>query len=174
MTRLFFAILGLAMVTVAVAEHHESAAMHVKIDAIIEAGEVHAVEGITSSGQPNVAALEVLRDSDYAAVIDLRGEEEKRGIDEATEVEALGMAYVHFPVVGNDAINAENAARLDELLSNYDKPVLVHCGSGNRVGALLALRKSMQGADDEAAIEYGKAAGLTRLEKVVRERLEAR
>jgi len=51
---------------------------------------------------------------------------------------------------------------------------LLHCGSGNRVGALLALLKSSQGASDEAALEYGISAGLTGLEPVVRARLAAK
>jgi uncharacterized protein (TIGR01244 family) len=61
---------------------------------------------------------------------------------------------------------------LNELVEAFDGPVLIHCGSGNRVAALLALSKSAEGADDEIAIEYGRQAGLTRLEGVVRERLE--
>ncbi len=65
----------------------------------------------------------------------------------------------------------ENANKLQEILSSYDGPVLVHCGSGNRVGALLALSKSQSGADDEAALAYGRAAGMTGLESVVRSRL---
>jgi hypothetical protein len=48
----------------------------------------------------------------------------------------------------------------------------MHCGSGNRVGAVLALRQSLNGASDEESIQYGKDAGLTRLEDVVRERLD--
>ena len=51
-------------------------------------------------------------------------------------------------------------------------PVLVHCGSGNRVGALLALQKSQEGADVEAAVAYGKEGGLTRLEEHVRKLLQ--
>jgi len=35
----------------------------------------------------------------------------------------------------------------------------------------LALRESLNGASDEAALAYGRAAGLTGLEDVVRERL---
>jgi len=50
--------------------------------------------------------------------------------------------------------------------------VLVHCGSGNRVGALLALRASLDGADDEKALALGREGGLSSLEGVVRERLD--
>ena len=121
-------------------------------------------EGISAAGQPDQAALAVFADRGYAAVIDLRAEHEPRGLDEKTAVEDLGMDYVLMPIVDTAAINFENARRLDELLGKYDEPVLIHCGSSNRVGALLALRESLNGADDASALQAGKDGGLTGLE----------
>ena len=141
---------------------------------VVAAGEVRPVDGITSSGQPGEPALKVFADSGYSAVIDLRGPSESRGLDEAAVVEGLGMSYVPFPISGADAINFDNAAKLKTLIELQDGPVLVHCGSGNRVGALLALAEALDGADAEQAIAAGKAGGLTRLEPVVRERLAER
>ena len=111
------------------------------------------------------------REAGFVAVIDLRGEEEDRGIDEVAAVEALGMRYVSLPVHGADDVTFENAEELDRLLGEFDGPVLVHCASGNRVGALVALRASAAGASDDEALAAGKAAGLTRLEPAVAERL---
>lgn len=128
--------------------------------------------GITAAGQPNEAGLRELADVGYAAVIDLRTAGEDRGIDEETTVESLGMDYISLPIAGRDDINFENAQTLDKILSNYDRPVLVHCGSGNRVGALFALREKLNGANDEDALEFGKAAGMTSLESTVKTRLE--
>ena len=145
--------------------------IHVDIAEVVESGTVAAVDGVTSAGQPDAEALKVFADSGYVAVIDLRGPTENRGFDEASAVAELGLEYVTLPVVGRDGISFENAAKLDTLLEQYDAPVLVHCGSGNRVGALLALRESLAGADDEAALETGRSAGLTRLEAIVKERL---
>jgi len=150
------------------------AQIHVDLAAVVASGDVNPVNGITSAGQPSAEALKVFADSGYAAVIDLRGTKESRGYDEAATAEALGLDYVSLPIVGRDAISFENAAALDELLQQYDEPVLLHCGSGNRVGALLALRESLAGADDEAALKLGQSAGLTRLESVVKERLDER
>ncbi|MDH3748091.1 MAG: sulfur transferase domain-containing protein [Gammaproteobacteria bacterium] len=145
--------------------------LKVDIAEVAAAGDVLPVDGITSSGQPDADALKVFRDSGYAAVIDLRGDAENRGLDERAVVEKLGMQYVPFPVVGRDAINFDTAKQLDQLIQDQHGPVLIHCGSGNRVGAMLALIKSLDGADDEQAILIGKEGGLTRLEPVVRERL---
>ncbi|NOR36819.1 MAG: hypothetical protein GQ577_08735, partial [Woeseiaceae bacterium] len=47
--------------------------IHVDLDDVIAAGKVEPVDGITSSGQPDAAALEVFADSGYGVVIDMRG-----------------------------------------------------------------------------------------------------
>ena len=174
MRRLFIASILLLPGAVAFADDDAFASvssLKVDLDNVVEIGTVSPVDGITSAGQPDEAALEVFADVGYVAVIDLRGAEEDRGIDEANLVEDMGMYYVPFPIEGKSAISFENARKLDALIAEHDGPVLVHCGSGNRVGALLALRSSLNGADDDTAIADGKAGGLTRLEDVVRERL---
>ncbi len=165
----------LFLILFALAAHGEemSTSMKVAIDDVLAAGEVIPVDSVTSTGQPDEAALKIFADSGYVAVIDLRTAEEERGIDEATAVEAAGMEYVSLPIAGAPAVNFENATRLDEYLASFSGPVVVHCGGGNRVGALLALRQSQKGDDDEKAIAYGKRGGLTQLEPRVREVLEA-
>jgi len=132
------------------------------------------LQGITTSGQPDAGSLTELAAAGYSAVIDLRGPQEDRGIDEQAEVEQNGMEYISIPVVGSDDVSYENAAVLDRLISQMDGPVLIHCGSGNRAGALLALREKINGADNETALALGKKAGLTRLEDTVEQRLNER
>lgn len=116
--------------------------------------------GITSAGQPDEASLAAIAEEGYVAVIDIRGEQEDRGIDEKAIVESLGMQYINLPVAGPDAVTYENANALDELLAGIDGPVLLHCASSNRVGAILALRERMNGGSAEAALELGLAAGM--------------
>lgn len=146
--------------------------IHVDLGEVVVAGKVSPVDGVTSAGQPDEDALAVFAASGYAAVIDLRGPDERRGYDEAARARELGMEYVSLPVEGREGISFDNAAKLDAHLEQYDAPVLVHCGSGNRVGALLALRASLAGAEDADALELGRSAGLTRLEAIVKERLD--
>ena len=124
-----------------------------------------------STGQPDQEILELARDAGFVAVIDMRTENEDRGLDEAASVDALGMSYLSLPVAGADGTTFENARKLDQMLSDLDGPVLLHCASGNRVGALLALRASINGATDEEALAVGKSGGLTRLEGKVKELL---
>jgi uncharacterized protein (TIGR01244 family) len=151
------------------------ASTYVEIEDVVKSGQVKPVDGVTAAGQPDVAALKVFADSGYVAIIDMRGPEEDRGMDdEKGVVEGLGVEYVAFPIVDEDEINFDRARDLDELIQSYDGPVLLHCASSNRVGALLALRHSLSGAGDEEALNHGRQGGMTRLEKVVVERLGAK
>ena len=130
--------------------------------------------GITTSAQPDRVSLRALAAAGYSAVIDLRAADEDRGFDEAGLVEDLGMSYIALPVAGAADANFQNASALDRLLAGVDGPVLIHCASGNRAGALLALRAKLNGADNEAALDLGRKAGLTQLEPAVEARLAER
>ena len=138
------------------------------LDAVVSSGVVTPVDGITAAGQPDEAALKVFAERGYTTVIDLRTAGEDRGMDEPAVIKAAGMDYVPLPI-GRDGITFDNARKLDELIKDADGPVLVHCASSNRVGALLALRKSLAGADDDDALAYGKDGGLNSLEGRVKE-----
>ena len=168
-----FGLAALAAASAACADQDAVQTLHVDLADVAAAGAVRPVDGVTAAGQPDEKTLRVFADSGYVAVIDMRGPAEDRGMaDEPAVVESLGMEYVAFPLASREDISFANAAELDRLLMEFDGPVLVHCASGNRIGAILALRESLDGASDEDALEYGKRAGLTRLESLVRERLE--
>jgi uncharacterized protein (TIGR01244 family) len=135
--------------------------------AVAELGTVVPVDGVTTAGQPNAEQFGVFAEKGYVAVIDLRTEGEDRGLDEPAVVADLGMQYVPFPI-GRGDLTYEKAKALDELIAGYDEPVLVHCGSANRVGALVALREYSESGDLDKALAAGREAGMTRLEETVR------
>ena len=143
----------------------------VDLNHVVTTGVVRPVDGITPAGQPDEAAFKVFAANGYEAVIDLRTAGEVRGLNERAVVEGLGMEYVLLPI-DDDGITFENARSLDALIDHYDGPVLVHCASSNRVGALLALRASLDGVDDAAALHIGIAGGLKSLEQQVRDILD--
>ncbi|MBD9480413.1 sulfur transferase domain-containing protein [Pseudoxanthomonas sp. PXM02] len=129
--------------------------------------------GLHTGGQPSVEDLARLKSEGVRTVIDLRGPQEDRGYDEAAEARALGLAYIALPITGKDDITAAKAKALGDVLRAQDGDVLLHCASGNRVGALLALDAMASGASKEEALELGRKAGLKSLEPVVVERLAA-
>ncbi|GAB3512089.1 prolyl oligopeptidase family serine peptidase [Pseudoxanthomonas daejeonensis] len=124
--------------------------------------------GLRTGGQPDAGDLARLQAQGVRTVIDLRGAGEARGFDEAAETARLGMAYVTLPIAGKDDITPANADALRALLERHgDAGVLVHCASGNRVGALLALDAARAGAPAGEALALGRKAGLKSLEPVV-------
>jgi uncharacterized protein (TIGR01244 family) len=129
-------------------------------------------EGVLTGGQPTDEQFAALREAGFQTVINLRMPDERGTKGEPEKIAELGMRYVSIPVDGKAGLNEENAAALAAALDEADRPVLVHCGSGNRVGALLAVKAFwLDGASAEEALEIGLAGGVTRLEPMVRELL---
>ena len=126
------------------------------------------------SGAISASDIGRVRAAGIKHVISLRTAKESEGFDEAGIATGLGMDYHAIPVEGAQSLTRENAHRLDELLKQAgDEPTLIHCGSGNRVGALIAVREAwIKGQSTEAAIAEGKRWGLTSLEGAVRTALK--
>ncbi len=128
-----------------------------------------------ASGQPTQEQIKILADAGVKHVISLRRSDEIDW-DERAVVEANGMQFHSIPVAGLAGITKANATKLEDLLNSLgNAPVLVHCGSSNRVGALKTLA-SLYGEDSaslEAAFTEGKRWGLTRMEEPLREKLHS-
>ena len=165
---LLLMVLGSAL---AVADGNPGGELKVDLGQVLKQDVVVPVDGLSAAGQPDPEALRVFADSGYVAVVDMRTAGENRGFDEPTTVEDLGMEYVPFPISGSD-ITFEKARELDALLEQYDEPVLLHCASSNRVGALLALREYLASGDANRALETGRQGGMTSLEGKVRDVLD--
>ncbi|MFZ5656473.1 MAG: beta-lactamase hydrolase domain-containing protein [Pseudomonadota bacterium] len=130
--------------------------------------------GVVSAGRLGPGNVAGVRDAGIRQVIDLTPDAETPDFDEATAVREAGMAYANLPLAGAKDLTPENVRRFDALLRDAERPVLVHCASGNRVGAMAALRAAwIEGRPAEEAIEVGRAWGLKGLEGEVRRRLEA-
>lgn len=127
--------------------------------------------GVLTGGQPTPEQLAELGALGYTTVVNLRQPDEPDSTDPEL-VASLGMRFVALPVAGAEDVNEDNARRLAELLEATAPPVVVHCASGNRVGALFALKAYyVDGKSPEEALAIGRAAGVTRLESTVRAKL---
>ena len=130
--------------------------------------------GVLSGGQPTAEQIALAARAGFRTVINLRTEQERGFEWEREAVEASGMRYVQVPVAGASGLTRDNAERLDRELERAaaEGPVLLHCASGNRIGALLALRAAwLEGVDPEQALQYGRDSGLAGLEAVTSELL---
>ncbi len=128
--------------------------------------------GLVTGGQPTESDLRAAAAAGYAMVITLRAPSEPGFEAERALAEELGLRFENVPVAGADGIAPANAAAVDALLAEADGPVVLHCGTGNRVGAILALRAFVAGADLESALAVGRDAGLTSLEDPTRARMQ--
>jgi len=129
---------------------------------------------VVASGQPTQEQLQALASAGVKHVINLRPDSEME-FDEKAVVESLGMMYHSLPIAGAADVTHENAAALSQMLSAMSgQPVLVHCSSSNRVGALVAVSAAdTQGLSVDDAVAEGQRWGLTRLEPAVRAALSA-
>lgn len=127
-----------------------------------------------TAGQPSAQQLREAAATGVTTLIDLRQPDEDRGYDEAALASELGLRYVRLPIAGASGITEANARTLNHLLKQDSGTTLLHCASGNRVGALLALLNArVEGADTDSALQFGRDAGLTSLEPTVRAALES-
>lgn len=93
--------------------------------------------GVLTAGQPSASQITQLAQFGTKTVIDLRLPDEPRGFDEPAAVRAAGMTYHNIPVAPG-TLGDREFDELRALLGDESaRPLLVHCGSANRVGALL-------------------------------------
>ena len=117
--------------------------------------------GVVTGGQPSAAHLAAFLGAGGRVVLDLRDTMEPRPLDEPATVASLRMAYVNVPV-GPHSLTDATLDRVREVLREAgDALVLVHCGSGNRVGAaLLPFLMLDHGLEEEDAVEQAMRVGL--------------
>ncbi len=115
------------------------------------------------SEQPDAEALRIAKTNGVTTVINLRAPGESDW-DEAAAAKKLGLNYVNIPIrkesatFDSSAIAAINAAVRDQEGS----PVLLHCSSGNRAAAWLAIHLiEAHKLSGEDAIAVAQKAGLT-------------
>lgn len=105
-------------------------------------------------------------------VINLQPDEEL-SFDESAAVERAGMQYEQLSISGAADLKQLKILAFDNILRQYHgKKIALHCGSGNRVGAAIALRAGwLRGRKMDTAMERGRSHGLTKLEDEVFKRL---
>ena len=128
---------------------------------------------LLTGGQLRKEQMTQLHQLGYRTFINLRQADEQGTGWEEEVAAAEGIVFRRLPVAGKRDITRRNAQQLARLLEEAgDEPVAIYCASGNRVGALLALKAHyLDGLNVEEAVVYGVKAGMTRLEPIVRGRL---
>ena len=104
--------------------------------------------------------LQQAAQSGFRSVLNLRSPQEEGTLaDEAAHAEAAGLTYVNVPVSPSD-LNDSLTDRVMQAMDDLPKPLLTHCKSGMRSGAMalmyLATRHNMTA---ESALEKGQQNG---------------
>jgi protein tyrosine phosphatase (PTP) superfamily phosphohydrolase (DUF442 family) len=119
------------------------------------------LENVATGGQPAREQLRGLYKAGYRLLIDLRALDEPRGYDERAAAQEAGLLYQNLPVTP-ETLDDDVFGRFRALMRDpRNRPVIVHCGSGNRVGALLLPYLILdEGKTPEEAEELARQVGL--------------
>jgi len=101
----------------------------------------HAInEKLGTAGQPAQAQFPMIRESGFAAVINLALPTSDNAIaNEGSVVTSLGMAYIHIPVDFKSPTSQDFRAFCRVMEAFEDRPVFVHCAANLRVSAFVFL-----------------------------------
>ncbi len=122
---------------------------------------LHTYQGIFLASQPSAADFEQAAQGGIRTVLNLRHGAEQPDFDEQAHVESLGLNYLHRPWNGPGEMTDGVVDELREVLNSAERPILFHCASSNRVGAVwLAYRALDGGLSIEAALAEARTAGL--------------
>ena len=110
--------------------------------------------------QLSAQQLEQAAREGYKSVLNLRSPQEEGFMrDEQERATATGLEYVNIPVSPNN-MSEELADRVLQQIDSLPKPLLTHCKSGLRSGAMsLMYLATKEGMSAEEAMDKGKEMG---------------
>jgi uncharacterized protein (TIGR01244 family) len=118
-----------------------------------------ATEGIYTAGQPSEEGFKQAAAFGIRTVINVLPE--KQWLAGETEMVTLNnMKYRSVPVYLND-FRKQTVDQFAELLRNSDRPILIHCATGNHVGAVwFAYRVLVDKAPLVVGLKEGRRIGM--------------
>ena len=122
---------------------------------------IHEHDGILLASQPSAADFEKARDEGVRTVINIRHATENSELDERAVVEGLGLVYHNLAWARPEELTPAVIDEYRQLLRSAERPILLHCGSANRVAAIwLAYRVLDDGVPLEQALVEAATVGL--------------
>lgn len=122
---------------------------------------LHTVGGVFLASQPKPEDFAQAKKGGVKTVINLRHLKEIKDFNEQEVVEGLGLNYEPLAWNGPGELTDEVFDRTRKLLKSADRPLLLHCGSANRVGAVwLPYRVLDEGVALDDAVAEANTVGL--------------
>jgi uncharacterized protein (TIGR01244 family) len=131
-------------------------------------------EGLLTGGQITPEQMTALAAEGFKTFINLRPADEEGTAWEEEFAGQAGVQFVRIPVAGPADLSHEKVDLLTWTLAaaSGEGGVVLYCASGNRAGAMLALKAHWaDGVPPQEALAFGRDAGLTRMEPVVKKLL---
>src|SRR5262245_35314676 len=120
-------------------------------------------ERVATGGQPTDSAYAKLAAAGFRSVLNLRTASE--GVDTEHErqlAEKSGLHYISIPVQSNAPQPEQVTQFIAAMKDAHNQPMLIHCGSANRVGAFwMIYRVVEEGWQEQKAQEEAAQIGLT-------------
>jgi uncharacterized protein (TIGR01244 family) len=113
---------------------------------------------IATSGALDSNAIQELVKHDFRTIIDLRTEQEGTN-NEKLAVKKTDMEYFNIPVT-REGIDESQLAAFKAILAQATSPILLHCSTGNRAGAMWVVYRLSEGMPADRAFKEGRDAGM--------------
>jgi uncharacterized protein (TIGR01244 family) len=127
---------------------------------------------VANAGLLQKGGLEELKSLGFKLIVDLRGKDEKGVPEDAELARELNIAYANIPVVDRAPTWGQVDALVPLIHDKKNYPMIIHCVSSNRSGAIWAMYRYRVGVDALTALEEGRATGLESREPAVRKALK--
>lgn len=123
--------------------------------------QIHRLGKVYLAGQPSQDDFRIAKKGGLKTVINLRTQPELT-FDEAAHLKSLGIEYHHVPFRSPETLTDKVFDSVCKVLNEEkNHPVMVHCASANRVGAVwLAHRVLDADVKYEDALKEAEAVGL--------------
>jgi len=117
-------------------------------------------DDITVTGQIPPEGLKQAAREGFKSVLNLRAPDEEGFMpDEEQQAKAAGLTYVNIPVK-KEEISDEMTSQVLKEIDELPKPVLVHCASGMRAGAMACMHMATRaGMTAEEGMKAAQAIG---------------
>ncbi|MCA9283187.1 MAG: hypothetical protein KDA30_14230 [Phycisphaerales bacterium] len=122
---------------------------------------LNTYQGVFLASKPAASDLEQAKKGGVKTVVNMMHADEQAGFDEGAFVRGLGLAYENPAWNGDAELTDAMIERNLDLLRNAERPMLVHCSSANRVGAIWYAYRALDGGlSDADALAEAKVVGL--------------
>lgn len=141
--------------------------------AAIEIPNARAYKGYVLGGLPTRQQLDAAMEAGFESAMSLMASDEAGGPELARYGASQGLRYLRFTIASEEDLTESMAWQFAATISMLGKPAIIHCATGQRVAAIVALKAYfVEELAAEDAYAIGEALGMGEYAEHVRGLLE--